>query len=135
MSKQERLNETKTNLGDIEISPDVLEVISGIALSEVKGVVGTTGKWTRELTELFGQATYKKGVYLTLNEDTQDLNIDVYVQLRLGIDVPKTVREIQKNVKAQVLYMTNISLSEVNVHIVDLVDATAEKKSKTVADA
>lgn len=134
MSNQHRSNESQTNLGAIEISPDVIETISGIALSEVEGVIGTAGNWSSELNELFGQPAHKKGVYLTKDEHNENLHVDVYIYLRLGTSVPKVVLKIQEHVKAQVLHMTDIEISEVNVHIVNLVDEKA-LKAKKVAEA
>lgn len=132
MSNQHKSNESQTNLGAIEISPDVIETISGIALSEIEGVIGTAGNWSSELNELLGQPTHKKGVYLTKDEHNKDLHVDVYIYLRLGTNVPKVVLKIQEHVKAQVLHMTDIEISEVNVHIVNLVDEKALKDKKAV---
>ena len=38
-----------------------------------------------------------------------------------GVNVPKVAKEIQKNVKDQVYYMTEVELDEVNVHILGIV--------------
>jgi len=41
--------------------------------------------------------------------------------LNLGVNVPKVALEIQERVKEQIYHMTDIELSEVNVHIVSMV--------------
>lgn len=52
--------------------------------------------------------------------------IDVYCYLQYGVNIPQVVKEIQSNIKSQVLYMTEIDLAEVNIHIVDIVPPKSE---------
>ncbi len=56
-----------------------------------------------------------KGVKLSLNDDA--LNVDVYAYLNYGVSVPKVALAIQEQVKQQLLFMTDLQVNEVNVHI------------------
>lgn len=111
-------------LGEIVISPDVIEVIIGIAASKVEGVYDMQGTFTNNVTELLGRSTHGKGVYLTIDED--GIKVDIYCQVKYGISVPKTAMEIQERVKQQVLFMTDVDLAEVNVHVVQVVPEKVE---------
>ncbi|MGX7350776.1 hypothetical protein RU97_GL000511 [Enterococcus canis] len=111
--------ENKDNLGEIVIAPEVIEIIIGIAASKVEGVYGMRGTFASNVTELLGRASHGKGVYLKIEED--GLKIDIYCYLNYGVSVPKVALEMQERVKQQVLFMTDLDLAEVNVHIVAVV--------------
>lgn len=122
-------NENQTTLGHIEISQETLEIISGIAVNEVNGVEAMSGNFTSEVSAFFGHKDHKRGVSLSTTDYGQ-LAVDVYCYLQYGVRIPEIVREIQENIKNQVLFMTNIDLAEVNVHIVDIVPGKSNKSDK-----
>lgn len=105
--------------GEIEVAPEVLEVIAGIAANEVEGVYAMQGKITKKMKNVFGKTNHKKGIYLVNDED--GLKVEIYCYLKFGVNVPKVARTIQKKVREQVLHMTDITLAEVNIHIADIV--------------
>ncbi|MGX7244096.1 Asp23/Gls24 family envelope stress response protein [Enterococcus quebecensis] len=110
---------TKDSLGEIVIAPEVIEVIIGIAASKVDGVYGMRGTFANNVTEFLGRAAHGKGIYLRAEEE--GLKVDIYCYLNYGISVPKVALEMQDRVKQQVLFMTDIDLVEVNVHVVAVV--------------
>lgn len=110
---------TKDSLGEIVIAPEVIEVIIGIARSKVDGVYGMRGTFANNVTEFLGRLAHGKGVYLRAEEE--GLKVDIYCYLNYGISVPKVALEMQDRVKQQVLFMTDIDLVEVNIHIVAVV--------------
>ncbi|EDP68547.1 hypothetical protein CAT7_04754 [Carnobacterium sp. AT7] len=118
------INDTKGTLGEIEVAPQVIEVISGIAANKVDGVYSMQGKMTSGVSELFGRVDHKKGVHLT--SDEEGLKVDIYCYLVYGVSVPKVALEIQEKVREQLLQMTDITLAEVNVHIVGIVPEKTE---------
>jgi uncharacterized alkaline shock family protein YloU len=71
------------------------------------------------VTELLGRAAHGKGVYLTIDET--GIKVDLYSYMTYGVSVPKVAMEIQERVKQQVLFMTDVQLTEVNVHVVAVV--------------
>lgn len=113
------INDTQGALGVIEVAPEVIEIISGIAASEVDGVYAMHGKITSGVTELFGRVNHKKGVHLT--QDEEGLKLDIYTYFKYGVSVPTVALEIQQKVREQLKQMTDIELNEVNVHIVGIV--------------
>lgn len=118
--------DTNRELGEIVIAPEVIEVIIGIAASKVEGVYRMQASFTNNVTELLGRSVYGKGVHLTMDEE-EGIKVDLYVNFKYGISVPKVAMEVQRRVKQQVLFMTDIELSEVNVHVVSLVPEKTEQ--------
>jgi len=55
-------------LGKIEIAPEVIEVIAGIAASEVEGVAGMRGNFAAGVVERLGKKNHGKGVKVELTE-------------------------------------------------------------------
>ena len=67
----------KEELGQIEVAPEVIEVIAGIATTEVEGVFATRGNFASGVAERFGKKVHSKGVKATLSDDG-DIIIDVF---------------------------------------------------------
>ncbi|MGX4686751.1 Asp23/Gls24 family envelope stress response protein [Vagococcus sp. JNUCC 83] len=112
-------NQNQAIDGEIVVAPEVIEVIVGIAASKVSGVYGMRGNLASNVAELFGSSVHDKGVYLT--NDEGNIKIDLYCFLNYGVSVPKTAIDMQEKVKQQVLYMTDLEIAEVNVHVVGVV--------------
>lgn len=106
-------------LGEIVIAPEVIEVIIGIAASKVDGVYEMQGTFANNVTELLGRSAHGKGVYLTIDEE--GIKVDLYCYIKYGMSVPKVAMAIQDRVKQQVLFMTDVELAEVNIHVVAVV--------------
>ena len=105
--------------GEIVVAPEVLEIIVGIAASKVEGVYAMRGNLASNVTELFGDSVHDKGV--SLRNDDGNIKIDLFCYLNYGVSVPKVAMDMQEKVKQQVLYMTDLEISEVNIHVVGVV--------------
>ncbi|MBV7389799.1 MULTISPECIES: Asp23/Gls24 family envelope stress response protein [Enterococcus] len=112
-------------LGEIIIAPEVIEVIIGIAAAKVEGVYAMRGTLASNVNQLLGKNTHGKGVYLTNDED--GLKVDLYTYLEYGTSVPKVAMAMQERVKQQVLFMTDVALQEVNIHVVGVVAEKMEQ--------
>jgi len=83
------------------------------------------GTISSSVNELFGRKkNLGKGVKLTIVDD--QISVDVYAYLNYGVSVPKVALAIQDKVKQQILFMTDLPLSEVNVHITGIVTEKTE---------
>ncbi|KRM30055.1 MULTISPECIES: Asp23/Gls24 family envelope stress response protein [Limosilactobacillus] len=109
------LNKDDQKLGTIQIAPRVLEIIAGYAASEVKGVSKMYGSFANSVGELLGRSDHRRGVKLV--NDADDLIIDVDVYVEYGMSVPKVAGQIQERIKQQITLMTNLVVTEVNVHV------------------
>ena len=112
-------------LGEIVIAPEVIEIIIGIAASKVEGVYSMQGSFANNVTELLGRSAYGKGVRLEM--DDEGIKVEIYTYIKYGDSIPKVATDIQKRVKEQVLFMTDVVLSEVNVHVVGLIPEKTEE--------
>ncbi|GAK46941.1 alkaline shock protein [Secundilactobacillus oryzae JCM 18671] len=111
-------------LGQIELAPQVLEIIAGIAATDVDGVARMRGSFANSVNELFGRKEHGKGVKLAFVDD--ELDVDVYVYLNYGATVPKVAMAIQENVKERLLFMTDLKLRAVNVHVEGVIPEKAD---------
>lgn len=111
----------KEFLGNVEISPQAIELIAGIAASKVKEVHSIQGY--KKSNSLKGLVS--KGVDLTTLSNGE-FAITIRVALYHGAKIAKVAKFIQERIKEQVLFMCNIEIKEVNVHIDALVSETGE---------
>jgi uncharacterized alkaline shock family protein YloU len=122
------LNSDDQSLGKIQIAPRVIEIIAGIAANEIDGVSKMHGSLANNVGELLGRSDRRRGVKLANRED-RTLAIDVDVYLDYGAQLPKVAAEIQGKVTQQVALMTDLTVSEVNVHVQGII---TPKEAQTV---
>lgn len=106
----------KEELGQIEVAPEVIEVIAGIATNEVEGVAATRGNFASGVVERFGKKVHSKGIKAIIGDEGQII-IDVYCSVKYGYSIPKVAKGIQTAIRQAIFNMTSIDTSEVNVHI------------------
>lgn len=106
----------ETNLGKVEIAPEVIEVIAGIAATEVEGVAAMRGNFAAGVVERLGKKNHGKGVKVELTNE--GIVVDVYVLMYFGVSIPSVAQRIQDNIRQALLTMTGLDLKEVNVHVV-----------------
>ncbi|GIO28552.1 Asp23/Gls24 family envelope stress response protein [Ornithinibacillus bavariensis] len=105
-----------TGLGRVEIAPEVIEVIAGIAASEVEGLSNMRGNFATGVVEKFGKKSHSKGVKVELTND--GIIIDLFVVLNFGVTIPEVAGKIQSNIRQTLKNMTSLDVAEVNVHVV-----------------
>ncbi|RKP57168.1 Asp23/Gls24 family envelope stress response protein [Cohnella endophytica] len=115
----------RTDMGTIEIAPEVIEVIAGLATVEVDGVAGMSGGLTSGIAELLGRKNLSKGVKVEVGQ--REAAVDVSIIVQYGRKIPEVSTEIQRNVKRSIETMTGLNVVEVNVHIHDVHFKTGEK--------
>ncbi|WP_248925305.1 Asp23/Gls24 family envelope stress response protein [Paenibacillus hamazuiensis] len=108
----------KTEMGTIQIAPEVIEVIAGLATIEVPGVAGMSGGFAGGIAELLGRKNLSKGVKVEVGQ--REAAIDVSVVIEYGFRIPEVAGAIQQNVKHAIESMTGLSVVQVNVHIHDV---------------
>ncbi|CAM2764172.1 Asp23/Gls24 family envelope stress response protein [Fructilactobacillus fructivorans] len=123
------LDNKKSDLGSIKIAPRVIEVVAGIAAVQVEGVNRMRGSFSSSVNELFGRKERGKGVKLAIANGK--LNVDIFVYLNYGVSVPKVALEIQSQVKQQLLFMTDLRIGAVNVHVEGMIPPKSTGKVDT----
>ncbi|WP_409346445.1 Asp23/Gls24 family envelope stress response protein [Paenibacillus sp. MBLB4367] len=115
----------KTDMGNIQIAPEVIEVIAGLAAIEVDGVAGMSGGFAGGIAELLGRKNLSKGVKVEVGQ--REAAVDVSIIVEYGHRIPEVAGAIQRNVKQAIESMTGLGVVEVNVHIHDVHFKAAEK--------
>ncbi|MFC4078223.1 Asp23/Gls24 family envelope stress response protein [Salinithrix halophila] len=104
-----------TELGKVEIAPEVIQIIAGLAAVQVDGVSGTSGGVVGDITQFLGRKNLKQGVKVELSEDA---HITVSVIVQYGHYIPRVGKEVQERVKSTVESMTGLAVSAVTTRIV-----------------
>ncbi len=130
----EKVEENNQENG-IEISTDVIAVISGVAVSEVQGVAGMAGGFAGGISEVFsGKKNLAKGIKVEKTEDSAKIDVNIIVEY--GSRIPDVAFEIQNRVKKAVESMTGFKVEEVNVHVqgvnTDIVKKSDENKQEEI---
>ncbi|MBU3829880.1 MAG: Asp23/Gls24 family envelope stress response protein [Candidatus Limosilactobacillus merdavium] len=119
------LSSEDQSLGTIQVAPRVIEIIAGVAANEIDGVSKMHGSIANSVGELLGRSDQRRGVKLSNQNDNLVIDIDVYIDY--GVSVPKLAAKIQDKVKQQVALMTDLEVSEVNIHVKGIVQKEAEQ--------
>ena len=101
--------------GSINISEEVITVIAATAAVDVEGVHGLFVSHGREITQVSGKRGLYKGV--RLRNDSNKLNIDVYIVAKMGYPVNELGADVQKAVVSSIEAAAGIMVNEINVHI------------------
>lgn len=131
---EEVKNECEVDMGIVKISDEVVSVIAGIAASEVKGVVGMSASLVGGITEILsGKRNLSKGVKVTVGENSA--SIDIFLVVEYGVKITEVARLVQESVKKSVELMTGLNVSEVNIHIQNVIIPEPEKtEEETVTE-
>jgi len=105
----------ETNLGSIHIADEVVEIVAGVAATEIEGVAGMSGGIGGGIAEMLGRKNLSKGI--KVETDEQKATIDLYVIMGYKVRIPDVASQIQENVKRAIEGMTGLMVSAVNVHV------------------
>lgn len=117
-----------SELGKVEISPEVIEVIASIAASDVEGVASMRGSFASGVVERLGKKTHGKGVKVELSE--AGISIDVYVSMKYGVSIPDVAQRIQDHIRQALLDMTALEATDINVFVVGVQFDSKEKQQE-----
>ena len=121
----------KTGIGSIEIAPEVVGIIAGMATLEVEGVAGMSGGFAGDIAELLGRKNLSKGVKVYVGEN--ETSVDVSIIVKYGVRIPEVAVEVQRNVRNAITSMTGLAVTSVHVHIHD-VHLPAESRQVEVSE-
>ena len=118
-------------LGNIQIAPEVIEIIAGLATIEVPGVAGMSGGVVGGIAELLGKKNLSKGVKVEVGQ--KETAVDVSIIVKYGSSIPEVASAIQDSVKREIENMTGLDVVEVNVQVQG-VDFRQEEKREVKKD-
>lgn len=115
MSENEKYISRADEMGNINISQDVLAVIAAAAAMEVEGVGGMTAGLGTDVAELVGRKVLAKGVRLSMEEE--QVRIDLSLLVKFGHAVPDVARAVQDAVSSAVENTSGLTVRCVNVTV------------------
>lgn len=114
--------------GQVKISDDVVMIIAGIATNGVKGVYSAKTGMTDGIANLFNKNNYSKGIKVEINENT--VVLDIFINVEYGCKINEVAKEVQSTVKKEIETMTDLIVSSVNVHVLNIVTEKEKDKDK-----
>ena len=128
--KQENVEEINEENSGIKISNEVIAVIAGVAVSEVRGVASMQGGFAGGIGEvLSGKKNLAKGI--KVEAENEKVKVDVNIIVEYGTRIPDIAFEIQNRVKKSIENMTGLKVTEVNVHVQGVSIETDKKVEET----
>lgn len=113
MSESREYYTRSEQFGDVHISEEVLEMLAGAAALEVEGVTGLAGGKVSE--QIWGRKKLSKGI--TILWESDQITIDISIQIRYGSIIPEVAKKVQEAVVASVEATSGLKVSEVNVRV------------------
>lgn len=115
--------------GSVNISDEVVAVISSMAANEVDGVAGMVNSVAGGFAELLGMKNLSKGVKTVREGDSVTIYLAVIVEY--GAKIPDVSWNIQTKVKADVEAMTGLNVNGVNVSVEGITLIEKDEKDET----
>ena len=103
----------ETNLGNIEISHDVIATIAGVAAVECYGLVGMASRKQLKdgIVELLGRENLSRG------EVDGELHIDLFIIVGYGTRIDEVANNVISTVKYSVEKYTGIKVGLININV------------------
>ncbi|MEW6621666.1 MAG: Asp23/Gls24 family envelope stress response protein [Bacillota bacterium] len=102
-------------LGQIKMADEVIEIIAGLAATEVPGVTGMSGGIADGIAEVLGRKNLTKGVKVTVGEKEVIINLNIVVEY--GVNISEVAAVVKTNVAKAIKSMTGMIVSEVNINV------------------
>ncbi len=110
-----------TTSGHLKISTDVIETLTTLAISEIKGVhsLSLVKGGNLNLAGLISRSYAVKPITVEIVDDV--VVIDVRINIFYGASIPAVAKEVQTAVKSSVQEMIGATVSRVNVYIANII--------------
>lgn len=119
MNKEQETNTVykieEGQFGQVQIADEVVAIIAALAATEVEGVEKMSGNITNGIISKLGMKSLSKGVKVQVVEGK--VLVDLTLELKYGVSLPKVCRNVQERVKSAIETMTGLTVEEVNVKI------------------
>ena len=106
------------SIGTVQIADEVVAMIAPLTAMEVEGVYYLAGKVTNELMSKVGVKSLTKGVRVQVNGS--NVRVDLALSLEYGYNIPGTSAKVQEKVKNAIENMTGLTVTDVNIRIVNV---------------
>lgn len=108
--------EVVTDLGRILLSEEVIATMAGVATTECYGIVGMAGSLIKDgIAELLGRENLSKGVNVSMEDDT--IEVDLYVVVGYGTRISEIARNVTDKVRYVVESSTGLKVTGIHIHV------------------
>lgn len=108
--------EILTEIGRINLSEDVIATMAGVATTECYGIVGMAGSRLKDgIAELLGRENLARGVQVTLDEDS--VEIDLHIVVGYGTRISEIARNVTTQVRYVIESFTGLQVRGVHIHV------------------
>lgn len=110
--------QSKTNVGSLRISQEVIATITATAIKEIDGV-HSLALFTSNIRGWLFKKQTSKSIAIDMNDDVA--TIDIHINIKPSTKVAVVAEQVQQSVKEAVQNMTGIAVSKVNVYISNVI--------------
>lgn len=131
-------SKTDNSIGSVRIADEVVEVIAGMAASEVEGVAELSGGFVGDIASMLGRGKNpskgSKGIKVEIDE--KEASVDLFLAVQYGSSIPDVSQKVQVVVKEAIEGMTGLTVNVINVHIQGIAFKNAQdaKESKALKE-
>lgn len=115
MAENKEYISREEELGNVNISEEVLSAISAAAALEVEGVAGLGTGFGGEATTAVNRKSLSKSVRLDVEND--EVSVGIAVLVKYGFVVPDVAKEVQEAVKGALENSSSLNVVCVNVTV------------------
>ncbi len=109
---------TDSDTDSVQISPDVIAVIAGLAAAEIKGIAGMSGGIVGGITEMLGRKDLSKGIKVQMEQEK--VKVDLNVVVDMGVQIVEVSNQLRQEVRDSVEKFTGLKVAAINVHVVGI---------------
>ena len=109
-------------LGNVNISQEVVATIAELVVSEIEGVSSLVGGKSKNEIIKFFQSVSAGGKGIDVEVGETECTIDLYIVAKMGYQLPSLAGEIQTKVVKAITETTGLKVQEVNVYIQKIVE-------------
>ncbi len=106
---------TNNNIPNVQISPDVLSTIAGVAAMEVEGVYSLVSTLSSNIKDLISKKSAGKGVSVSV--DNNDVTISINFVIKYNYKIQDVALNVQNEVIRAISDMTGYNVAAVNINV------------------
>jgi len=106
------------NVGEVQITEDVIAIIAGLAATEVEGVHSMAGGITNELVSMLGRKNLSAGVEVECQQGSVSVMISLVI--KYGYTIPEVTGKVQENVSNAIKNMTGLDVTKVDINVTNV---------------
>lgn len=105
-------------IGEVQVTEEVIAIIAGLAATEVEGVHSMAGGITNELVSMLGKKNLSAGVNIIYADDAVSVTLALVIEY--GYSIPEVTAKVQEKVASEIKNMTDIEVSKVDVRVANV---------------